>query len=129
MAEVERRKINELIAQLSNNYSKKATEDFFGIKIKVVEKGKRYNIYKDGELVLPCAEGWQISQILEFVAGKLGLKLCHDEELEEEENLEETLKKRAELEEAQAKQDEEDKKNFYLCPDCLKWVRKGSHFH
>ena len=43
----------ELLDKLEEKYSKKATEDFFGIVVKEIDTEKHlYNLYKDNELVL-----------------------------------------------------------------------------
>ena len=54
-----------IIEQYQERHSKEQIEEFFGITIKKVMKGKdtRYNVYKDGELVLAEVGGWEASDL------------------------------------------------------------------
>lgn len=115
----------ELIYQLDDKYSKKALEDFFGISIKEIdEKKDLYNVYKDGKLVLANIYSWEIEGVFSSVASYFVNRMC--EEAEKENDLEETQRKVAELEKQEL---ENEKQNYYTCPICNEFVKKGTHFH
>jgi len=118
-------KKRKLIKKLEEKYSKKAIEDFFGIVIKEVDKEEElYNVYKDGELVFAKIASWDIEDIFQEVAASFVDKMC--DESDKEDNLEETERKFAELE---AEETENERKHYYVCPICHRFVKRGTHFH
>lgn len=118
-------KQSTLINQLAEKHSKKGIEDFFGLVIKEVDKENfLYNLYKDGELVFAMIPQWDIEHIFRGVAKQFVELICS--EADKEENLEETERKFNELE---AMELENERENYYTCPVCYAYVKRGTHFH
>lgn len=115
----------KLINELSEKYSKKAIEDLLGIVIKEVDKDESlYNIYKDGELIFAKMSLYDIGIIFSKVGERFAYRMC--EEADKENNLQETARKADELEQ---KELENERNNYYTCPFCHAFVRRGTHFH
>lgn len=115
----------ELLGKLEEKYSKKAIEDFFGIVIKEIDTEKHlYNLYKDNELVYAKVHSFDMVHLFQSIAYRFINRMCT--ESEQDNNIEETEKKVAELE---AREIANEKENYYTCPNCGAFVKKGSHFH
>ena len=115
----------KLIDKLEEKYSKKAIEDFFGIVIKEVDtKNHLYNLYKDNELVYAKVPSYAMADLFQSVAYRFIERMC--KESEQDDNFEGTERKLSELEEREI---ENEKENYYTCPGCGAFVKRGTHFH
>lgn len=87
--------VTNLIAEMREKHSKKEIEDFFGIVIKKVYSDYygRYNLYKDGKLVLAKIQESDIDHILEYVAVWMAGLMYLDAEKEDENTYEKTNEK------------------------------------
>lgn len=116
----------EIAETLAYKYPTKVIKAFFGIDIKKVdEKEDLYNMYMNGKLVLPKVHEWDIEYVLTDMATQFKYRLC--KESAKEDNLKETEKMRAKLEDEEIENEQE---NYYICPICHLLTSKNSiHFH
>ncbi|MCI9177838.1 MAG: hypothetical protein HFJ28_04625 [Clostridia bacterium] len=117
-----------LCQQYQKRYSKEQIEEFLGITIKKVMKGKdeKYNVYKDGKLVLAQIASWEISELLINISENLSTQLEKQAELEDDEGAKKSAQMAKEIEEQEIRDDEE---NFRTCPICGTHYLIGTHFH
>ena len=114
--------------QYKERYSKEQIKEFLGIIVKkvITEKGEKYNVYKDGNLVLAQVEHWDITELFRNISEYLSTKFQKLADLEDDEGRQRSAEMAKELEGQEIRDDEE---NFRTCPICGTHYLIGTHFH